>query len=162
MSKRLRDNPRFVALKLLGVRQRSGAELRQRLQEKGFPPADVEQVVQDLIAQGLLDDVRFADALVEEAIRKKPVGRRFLRVKLRQRGVPDEIAEGALERLLPPERELQLALSAARKKRSELRRRGFPAEGSEADARVIRALTAWGFSFETIRAALGELERLVV
>ena len=155
---RLRDDPRSVALKLLAIRQRSVGGMRQRLREKGFSPTDVARVVAECIAQGLLDDLRFAEDLVAYALARHPVGRRLLLTKLCQHSVPAEIADVVLVRLLPPEREADLARSAAKRKLAELRRRGQRPQSAEAVSRVVRFLLARGFASGVISAVLDELK----
>lgn len=156
--RRLRATPRAAALRLLKVRQRSVQDMRQRLKEKGFPAEDIERVLRDFGEQGLLDDVRFAEALVEHALARKPVGRRFLSTKLRQYRVPGEVAEGALARHLSPERETGFAKVAAERKLAEFRRHGLTTDGPEGAKRLVRFLLARGFSPEIIETVLEELK----
>ena len=88
-----------AALRLLGVRARSQAELRKRLQDKGFPLAEVELVITRLAAAGLLDDVDFAEQWVYSRHRHSGKGRTALRHELRQKGVADTVIEHALDQI---------------------------------------------------------------
>ena len=85
-----------MALRLLGRRDRSEAELRQRLARDGIADGDAQAVVDRLKALGYLDDRRFARQFCEAAIRD---GRMFgwrLRRELGLRGIDGELADEAL------------------------------------------------------------------
>lgn len=88
-----------AALRLLAVRARSQAELRKRLQDKGFQLAEVELVITRLAAAGLLDDVDFAEQWVYSRHRHSGKGRTALRHELRQKGVADTVIELALDQI---------------------------------------------------------------
>lgn len=148
-ARQLRDRPRSFALRLLGIRQRSCEELRRRLREKGFVAADVEGVVAELAAAGLLDDAQFARSLIESELRRKPVGRRWLGAKLSRHLVPPAVADEALADLLPPERERALARSAAEQQLAT-RRRQHTAEHPPRVLPLARFLSARGFPSEVV------------
>lgn len=143
-ARQLRDRPRAWALRLLGIRQRSCEELRRRLRAKGFLAVDVEEVVAELAATGLLDDAQFARSLIESELRRQPVGRRWLGAKLSRHLVPPAVADAALADLLPPERERALARSAAEQKLAQRRFRR-PAEHPPRTPPLARFLSARGF-----------------
>lgn len=117
-----RRDPRAVATRLLAIRARSVGALRERLVAQGFAAAETATVIREFSARGLLDDAHFAQALIDEVLREKPVGRQFLLSKLRRYRVPDEIAHATLSAILPLAREGALAREAAWKKLAELRR----------------------------------------
>ena len=86
-----------AALRLLDSRARTTSDLRTRLARSGYPAALIEGVVARLAEVGLLDDTAYARGWLESRDRGRPRGERALRVELRQRGVPSEMAETALE-----------------------------------------------------------------
>lgn len=141
---RLRDNPRYVAVRLLARRPRSVEELRDRLRTRGFPEQAVAAVIDDLRAERLLDDERFAREYVEASLGAKPVGRRWFVAKLRRHRVPADVIERVLAETLPPDRERALARIAAE------RQRGRGARGEESadqtHARLRRFLYSRGFT----------------
>lgn len=85
------------ALKFLGPRPRSVAEVRRRLREHGVLPGDIDAVVARLGRAGLVDDQAFANYWVDNRVSFRPRSRRVLRAELRQKGVPDDQARAALE-----------------------------------------------------------------
>jgi regulatory protein len=134
-------------LKLLGSREHSRAELARKLAQKGFPRAVIEMAIEWAVAQGHLDERRFAAAYAEELARKG-FGPRAIQKKLRDKGVRAE----APERPADPE--------ALRQQAEELVRRRYGApEDLEPAVRLkaARFLLNRGFAHATIRQVLGPL-----
>ncbi len=98
-----------VAFRLLAVRGRSVAELRERLLTKGFAVELVERVLADLLRRGLLDDELFATLRAESIVRRKPVGRDVLSAALLRHKLASPLIAAVVETLLPYERECALA-----------------------------------------------------
>ena len=96
----LRGRVRETALGLLARRPRSRAEVRRRLRRKDVPAPVAEACVEQLAAEGLLDDAAFAEAWVRDRLRLKPRGRRRLMAELTRKGVDPATAEAAVEREL--------------------------------------------------------------
>jgi len=88
-----------AALRLLGFRARSVAELRRKLLLKGEAPAEVSEVIARLLEQKLLDDADFA----REFARAKILGPGSSRVRIKQelsrKGVARDVADRAIEQL---------------------------------------------------------------
>jgi regulatory protein len=126
-----------AALRLLAQRPHATAELDAKLRRRGFPEAAVAAVLQRLAELGLLDDLAFARALVEQ--RSASRGPVAIAAELSRRGVAREVAEAALAEL-DPDRQLataRLLASGLRPDRAaaRLRQRGFDEEQVE---RVLR------------------------
>ena len=134
-----RVRAREAALTLLRYRMRSRTELTARLRRRGFSPSAIQDLVADLIARGMVDDVRFARAWAEHrAIGQN--GPLRVRAELRSKGVvaavideavgavfggqEAELAAGLVERHL---RRLSSLPAEVRMRRLAglLRRRGF-------------------------------------
>jgi regulatory protein len=90
------DRARDKALRLLGVRNRSSRELRQRLLADGFSESVSDRVLQNLQESGLVDDQRFAVERARAMGKGKGWGPRKLRSDLIQRGIPAEVTEVAI------------------------------------------------------------------
>ena len=103
------------AYRLLGFRDRSAAELRGRLEEDGYPDDVVRDLIEDLVASGLLDDERFARTLARSLIDIRGLGRARAAREMTQRGVTTETVAEALDEVLDGEREDDRALFAARR-----------------------------------------------
>jgi len=90
---RPRGTAKDRALRLLGVRDRSRRELERRLLRAGFEPDEIETALDDLTAVGLIDDERFAGAVVHHARSGRLAGRRAVMSSLLGAGVDRETAE---------------------------------------------------------------------
>ena len=102
------------ALRLLSVRSRSKAELRQRLLRADFEPDEVDAALADLESVGLIDDEAFARELAEHQ-RRKGMGRRAALSGLRVKGVDRELAERVADDV-NPEDEAERAMEVAAKR----------------------------------------------
>ncbi|RME76870.1 MAG: hypothetical protein D6784_04935 [Chloroflexi bacterium] len=84
------------ALRYLGIRARSQAEMEQYLTGKDYPPAVVAATLARLQREGYLNDADFAGAWVDSRGRLKPKGKRALQYELKQKGIANELIESAL------------------------------------------------------------------
>ncbi|MDR1791703.1 MAG: recombination regulator RecX [Propionibacteriaceae bacterium] len=152
---------REAALRLLDVRERSVAELRELLRRRGYPDAAIEKVLARLSEIHLLDDARFARLLTKRC-QVKLRSRVQAAIELERKGVSKELAAAALEEYYgsaigdeTPEREI--AIAYARKRIPSLR--GLPYE--KAYPKLARALSNKGFStavaVEVTKAIMAEL-----
>ncbi len=87
---------REAAIRLLARREHGRAELAGKLARKGWPPEDIEPVIDGLADEGLQCDVRFAEGFV-----RSRVGRFWgplrIRAELGRRGIDGQAARQALE-----------------------------------------------------------------
>jgi regulatory protein len=93
--------PRLAALRLLGRRDYSAAELTTRLVDRGYGADDVRAAIDALTADGTIDDRRTAFAHVRTAARVKGRGTHRIRRELEARGIAAPIIREALEQLSP-------------------------------------------------------------
>jgi len=131
------------ALRLLSLRQRAEAEIKQRLVRKGFAEAVIDDTLTRLREKELLDDSRFAQAWVENQSTFRPRGRRLLKMELRQKGVPDTDIEEALNEV---QDEAALAYQAA--ERPAQRMSGL--EWPEFRLKLSQFLARRGFSYDVV------------
>jgi regulatory protein len=136
------------SLRLLAVRSRSAAELRDRLRRAGFLPDVVEGVIADLARVGLVDDLEFARSWVASRQAAGGVGKQNLRWGLRRKGVANELIERVLSEAVDDETEAQQALALARRRLRE------GADDPKALARVRRLLVGRGFGFDIVEGVM--------
>ena len=135
------------AIKLLAVKSRSVAELRERLlQGKNANPAVVDTVIARLEEYGYLNDERLAFSYASLKVKQRPVGRRRLQRDLKLKKVTPAVAEEALELVYAETPEEQL-IDAAIEKR--IRLRGKPTTQLEAK-KLFNHLLRQGFDFELV------------
>lgn len=130
----------------LNYRFRSETELRRRLLKKGHSKGAVERVIDELRAEGWLDDQRFADEMVRSAGRRW--GPRRLQRKLGELGVDRETIARAIDEV-PDEEKNALLEAMIEKKLDEMERRNLDAESAK--RRLASFLERRGFEASVIR-----------
>jgi len=82
-----------TALRYLSYRPRSNAEIKERLQQRGFDTETQDIVISRLKQQGLLNDMDFAEYWTDNRQSFSPRSRRLTRIELERKGVDREIIE---------------------------------------------------------------------
>lgn len=132
------------ALKLLGYRERSAAEVRSKLKDSGYPAAVAGAVVERFREVELIDDSRFASTWARSRLAAGYGARRISR-ELAHKGVAPEIVAAALEPAEDDLDEVELALRSLRGR----------APRDRADSqRLIRRLLSRGFGLSAARSAV--------
>ena len=148
---------RNAALRLLAVRGRSRGEMRDRLRRKEVAPDVADAVVARLEAVGLLDDRKFAEAVVRDRIRAGSRGIGAMLAELRRRHVPADVAAAVVDAVFADEdvTEDRLCLAAAEKWL-----RTHPDDDVQRRRRRLGAsLVRRGFGMHAVRAAIDQLLR---
>ena len=101
------------ALQLLMYRDRSAHDMTRRLLEDGYPLGVVEQVIAAMLDSGLLDDQRFAGALVRVMSEVRGYGRLRISRELDSHGIDPEVASEALDEVFSEDEEYASALRLA-------------------------------------------------
>jgi regulatory protein len=91
------------ALNLLTDRAYSGRNLRRKLVQKGFPPADVDATLERLLSNGLLDDSRYAEQFARGRLLGRGASKRRIRQQLYQRGIQGDVADAAIDSVIEEE-----------------------------------------------------------
>jgi SOS response regulatory protein OraA/RecX len=135
-------------------------EIRAALSRRGFGDDVVRSVVEELARQGYIDDLQFAQVWVTSRSVHQFHGRLRLQRDLRQKGVPDEIAESVLKDSLPDEDEVAIAIKAAERKLRTMRSIGRGdgrATGIKGRDALYRHLRSRGFTTRVISLAMAGL-----
>lgn len=85
------------ALNHLSATRKTEKEVKTYLEGKGYLPAVVSYVLDKLKGYDFVNDVDYANAYVEFAVKKK--GERLIRMELKRKGVSDASIDGALDGL---------------------------------------------------------------
>lgn len=145
---------RAIVLRRLTLAPRTRAELDKALRDR-LVPQDVADAVLDRFAElGLIDDVEYAAAFTESRRLRQGWSRRAIAAKLRERGVPREIADEALE-TVDADDELHTALDLGR-------RRWVRTEGLDREVRRRRLsgmLARRGYSYSIVAAVMAEVDQ---
>ena len=140
--------------KLLAAKQRSVAELRERLLEgRGATAAVVEEVIERLREYGYLDDARFAHGYASLRVQQRPIGRQRLERDLRMKQIDKATVDAALDQVFETTPEEGMIDRAIEKR---IRLRGRPQTRADAK-KLFDHLLRQGFAFdlvsEKVRAA---------
>jgi len=143
-----------AALKYLGYRSRTRAQMEEYLAGKDFPADIIAYAVEKLIGYGYLDDGRYAREYMEAKLRDRPLGRVRIKMALRERGIADETIEDILAGYGEDE-ELDQAIACMRK---QIRQR----KGKSPEIRkkqCYASLARRGFNWEIIQRAWNAVEQ---
>ena len=146
------SSPYIDGLKMLGRRELSEAQVRQRLARKGHADEDVDAAIQRLTIERALDDARVANAIARTEITIKRHGRVRVRRQIESAGIAPALVKQAVDDAfgeVDDDALLQAALGRRlRGDRSITDQREFQrlyrylaAQGFESD-RILKALTA--------------------
>ena len=142
------NRARGAALRLLALRPRSVAEMRDKLSQR-FGSELAEMTVSRLESDGLLDDANFAQQWRDSRERRNPRGKKLIENELKQRGVPAEAIETALHDFD--------SNSAARRAAARYAARQADRDRATFDRRVGAFLGRRGFEASVIRETLQQL-----
>lgn len=143
---------RQVVFRYLSYRPRSSQEVRNYLARKDWDPSLCEQVIEECMQSGYLDDRAFAKAWVEERKSQKGFGKLRLRQELRKKGISQAIIEEVLTHI-NEEEERQQAIDLA--ERRYLRIQGEP--WPKIERRIGQYLMRQGYSADMVYSILGYL-----
>ena len=143
-----------AAVRALGRRARSTAEIRLLLQKKKADKKQIEAVLQRLRGNGYLDDARFARYFAASRLEGDLQGKARVRRDLRGRGVNQEAAEQAISRAYQDVDEVRLLRQYIRRKVRVTKPLSKPSTVASLFRRLLRA----GFRSDTI---MQELKRIL-
>jgi regulatory protein len=135
----IRADAETTLLKKLRGRSLSVAEARRALAECGLDRSVADELIDDFLRRGYLDDTALAEQLVHTGADRKGQGRQVIGQTLAKRGVPREIADAVIAAL--PDDDAERALEFARTKARALDR----VDDDAALRRLIGALSRRGY-----------------
>lgn len=138
------DKANMRALDYLARRPRSQWELRDYLKRKDYDSPTIDTILNKLSDYGYIDDLKFAQAWINNRRLLKPTSLRRLQQELLQKRVDREVIEEALQ---TDEGDEQSALQELiNKKRQQTR--------YQDDQKLIAYLLRQGFNYSDIKTAL--------
>ena len=147
-------NAYIDALKMLGRRELSEAQIRQRLARKEYDEAAIDEAVARLVAERAIDDNRVAEAIArtETSFRKR--GKLRVKRKIESAGISPSTAKRAVDEVfgaLDPDALLESALA------KRLRHGSTIADDREFN-RLYRYMVGQGFESDRVVARLKKLK----
>lgn len=136
------------ALWLLGRRDRSIGEIKEKLLSKEHSEEETNQAVAFLIEKKFLDDERFSKNYIRNQISIKPIGKYQLKIKLQKKLVPVDIITQILEESDIDEAELAKKTFEGWIKRNSSKEKKYD--------KVCRHLLSRGFNWDIVKEILQE------
>jgi len=158
MEEKQKKQAMITALRSLTAGDKSEHDLSTKLRQKGYPDAVIQLTLNQLKAQGFLNDQVYAQKLSDYILNSKRSGTHKLAFELKKKRVPESIRKAVLEAVDPAEQKLQ-ALEIASQKVLSFR---------DTDTRVLKKklydfLIRKGYDFqlaqETSQAVILQLKR---
>ncbi len=137
------------AVALLAQRARASGEIRQKLRRKLYMEDTIEMVLYKLEKERLMDDESFARDWAASRARCQ-IGRSRILRELRMKGIPQEMAEAALDGLDEEEGD-EAAIALAQKL---LKRYSSEADERKAMQKLLAAMARRGYGYEESRQAI--------
>lgn len=138
------SDTRATAAELMGRRAMSRRDLERKLRQRGASQTEARYAAEWMEAIGAINDSEYAAMLVRH-YGQQCYGPGWVREKLREKGVPRELWDDALERLPPPEEQIEAFLNS--KLHGE-------APDAQQQKKLAAALARRGFGWSDVRAAL--------
>lgn len=142
------------ALRLLGYRMRSCAEMKQRLMEKKYPINIISDVIDKLLNIKYLNDAEFAEAFAHDKVKSKKIGPITLRMEFIPHRIESEILENVIKKVYEQYPISDLIKQLLDKKKIQF---GMKLE-QKTKKRIQDLLKRKGFNWNEISAVFTELE----
>ena len=140
----------ITGLKMLGRRELSEKQIRQRLARKEFLPDEIDEAVERLREERAINDRRVAEAIARNETSLRQRGRIRVRMQIERAGIAKETAKAAIDEVFGNIDDEALLESALRKR---LRGREAIADQREFQ-RLFRYLLGQGFESDRVMKAL--------
>lgn len=142
------------ALRLLGYRMRSCAEMKQRLMEKKYPINIISDVIDKLLNIKYLNDAEFAEAFAHDKVKSKKIGPITLRMEFIPHKIDSEILENVIKKVYEQYPISDLIKQLLDKKKIQF---GMKLE-QKTKKRIQDLLKRKGFNWNEISTVFTELE----
>lgn len=142
-----------AAVRFLGPRPRSVAEIKRHLRTKRFDDESQDKAIDQLRAQRYIDDEAFARYWVEQRAKFRPKGARAIVSELMQKGVARETIDVVLGEA-DPDAETKRAREAIRRPMT----RWLSMDDNERKRKIHQYLAARGFSYDVIEEVIARPE----
>ena len=143
------------ALNLLGARPYSTSALRRKLIQKEYEPADADDAIGRLVANGLLDDRKYAEQFARSKMVTAGASKRRVQQDLYRKGIKGDLATNAIAAVIEDE-EIDPAAVIERVARKKLAQLG-DLEPIVVRRRLFAFLARRGYELEEIKAVVARL-----
>ena len=141
------------ALYYLGFRMRSEGEVRQKLKEKEYGDAVIDDAIKKLYTHNFLDDQQFSEALMRTQIKSGKKGPRAIQQDMQKRGIDKQMQKDVLDSY-SEEEQLEVAKGLAEK----IALKEKTKTPSQINQKISDTLMRKGYNYALIKLAIEDLE----
>jgi len=141
------------AMRYLSARLHGRSELRKKLLSQEYSPPMIDEVMDELVRLGYVDDQRFARTKALAAAQHRHHGPRSAMMELMRAGVKREIAQGAVREVYESNDNVAEARKLAQKQAARLRK----LDPQVARRRLAGMLARRGFDYDSIKPVIEEV-----
>ncbi|KAA0955061.1 recombination regulator RecX [Planococcus sp. ANT_H30] len=141
------------ALYYLGFRMRSEGEVRQKLKEKEYGDAVIDEAIKKLYVHSFLDDQQFSEALMRTQIKSGKKGPRAIQQDMQKRGIDKQTQKDVLDSY-SEEEQLEIAKGLAEKIALKEKMK----TPSQIHQKINDTLMRKGYNYSLIKLAIEELD----
>jgi len=141
------------AMRYLSARLHGRSELRKKLLSQEYSPPMIDEVMDELVRLGYVDDQRFARTKALAAAQHRHHGPRRAMMELMRAGVKREIAQGAVREVYESNDNVAEARKLAQKQAARLRK----LDPQVARRRLAGMLARRGFDYDSIKPVIEEV-----
>ena len=144
-------NCREYSLRLITMKDRTKKEIISKLREKNYDENEIQNEIEFLENYGYIDDKRYAERFVNDAVNLKKWGKKRIEAELLLRGISREIISDAIEILFPDDMRERLV--------DQMKSRYKDADFSNIKerTRIFNYYARRGFSPDEIKGAMNTL-----
>lgn len=141
------------ALHYLGFRMRSEGEVRQKLKDKEFGEAVIDEAIKKLYSHNFLDDRAFSEALLQTQINSGKKGPRAIQQDMQKKGIDKQMQKDVLDSY-SEEQQLEIAKGLAEKIAAKEKMK----TPSQIKQKINDSLMRNGYSYDLIKQAIEVLD----
>ncbi|MFA3781989.1 regulatory protein RecX [Melioribacteraceae bacterium 4301-Me] len=142
--------------KLLSRREHSSYELKRKLIQKKFNHQLVENVINEFLEKGYINDTLFAENYYKQNIVKKKIGINKLKADLLKRGIEGKVIDKLIDENRDTDLLINNAVILAQKRINYLIK--IYSDKNKIRQKVFSYLQNKGFEYEIIKSALRQLD----
>lgn len=144
----LKYQAKNVAINYLSYRARSAKEVMNHLIKKGFTQECANDVTNNLVEMGMIDDDKFAFKFIQDRLKRKHIGIILLKQQLIAKGISAKAADKIINELVTPNDQQDIALKTVKQKLQLLKKSKRKMDTEKIRARLLNFLIQRGFSYE--------------
>lgn len=141
--------------RLLARRSYSVNELRIKLKQKGYDSILTDNVLNDLIQKGYLDDIKFAEIFAEENIKRKLWSTQKIKAELMKKGVDKTVINEVLSNKLLGFNDIENAAVLTEKKFNILKLHNY--EQKKLKLKLFNYLSGKGYNYSVSNEAIDKV-----